>query len=85
MSLQQDAIYVAPDGRHFRAKLDNRQYDTDLTWTLTPTDSGDTLWRDSLERQLYVHRGRVVRFDFKLPTLVVDTGWTEADLRRDGP
>jgi hypothetical protein len=59
MPLQQDAIYLTPDGQRFKAKLDKRQYGDHLTWTLTQVDKADALWRDS--QMLFLHRGRVVR------------------------
>jgi hypothetical protein len=87
MPLQEDAVYVAPDGRRFQAQLDKRQYGMHRSWTLIPLPGSDStkssLSRDVLERMLFLDRGKIVRFDFKSPAVVIDTGWKAADLRRE--
>jgi hypothetical protein len=84
MPLAQDGIYRTPDGRRFRADLDNRWYGPDRSWTLTPVHAGGALSRDALEQMLFLHGGRVVRLDFMAARLVVDTGWTADDLHPEG-
>jgi hypothetical protein len=79
------ATYVTPDGRRFQADLDNRQRGEHRSWTLLPITSDKSLFRERLEQHLFVHRGRVVRLNFLTAALVEETGWTEADFRRDGP
>jgi hypothetical protein len=84
MPLKQGHIYRSPDGRRFRAKLDGRQYGPHRSWRLTPVRASRVMSREALEQQLFLRCGRVFRLDFARATIVVDTGWTAADLRGDG-
>jgi hypothetical protein len=81
--LKQGNIYGTPDGRRFRAELDSRQYGPHRSWTLTPVYTSGGMSRDALEQMLFLRRERVFRLDFTTATVVVDTGWTAADLRRE--
>src|SRR5262249_12624930 len=84
MPLEQDRIYMTPDGRRFRAELDTRWYRADWSCTTTPVHASNSLSRDVLERMLFLRRDRVFRLNFMTPELVVDTGWTADDLRCEG-
>jgi hypothetical protein len=79
--LEQGVVYVTPDGRRFRADLDTYHDGTPRFWRLVPIGVADAKSRGALEL-LFVGRGRVVRIDLTARALVVDTGWTYADLRR---
>ena len=86
MPFEVNAVYIAPNDQKYQAQLDQRQYGEHRSWTLLPVHAkarkrNGELSRDTLEQMLFVDRGRIVRFDFDSPTLVVDTGWTFADLR----
>jgi hypothetical protein len=89
MKLQDGAIYITPDGRRFRAKLEIRNYaPEDPAWTFVPADrdtdaSGGDTWRDKTSRMLFVERGLIVQFDFDTVGIAVDTGWTMEDLRAE--
>jgi hypothetical protein len=87
MKLLDGAIYIIPDGRRFRAKLEIRSYaPDDPAWTFVPADrdteqdSRDT-WRDKTGRMLFVEHGMIVQLDFETAGIAVDTGWTVDDLR----
>ncbi len=86
MPFEVNAVYLAPNSRKYQAQLDQRQYGEHRSWTLLPVQAtaherNGELSRDTLEQMLFVDRGRIVRFDFDSPTLVIDTNWTFADLR----
>jgi hypothetical protein len=90
MPLEHGAIYLSPDGRRFQAQLDKRQYGKYRSWTLllvqtnTPNSHKDgTLARDILENMLFLDHGKIVRLDFGGVPIMVDTGWTAADLCRE--
>jgi hypothetical protein len=89
MRLQDGAIYITPDGRRFRAKLEVRNYaPDDPAWTFAPADrdtqrdSRDS-WRDNTGRMLFVEHGMIVQLDFETAAIAVDTGWTVEDLRAE--
>jgi hypothetical protein len=84
-SLEHDAIYVLPDGRRFRAEVDTRHYGKHRSGTLMPcgNEKSGALSRDILETMLFLDGDRIVRLDFGLDPVVVDTGWTVADLLRE--
>jgi hypothetical protein len=87
MNLQDGAVYMTPDGRRFRAKLETRRYaPDDPAWTFIPArdDNGadgiDGL-REMMSRMLFLEGGSIIRFDFERHGIVVATGWTVEDLR----
>jgi hypothetical protein len=91
--LQEDAIYVAPDGRRFRAKLEKRRSPANKpAWIFLPArwedeEYGEDILHDKVglldrvSRMLFVERDRIIRLDFEQIGIVVDTGWTVNDLR----
>jgi hypothetical protein len=89
MTLQDGAIFITPDGRRFRAKLEIRNYaPDDPAWTFVPADQDPELdsrdtWRDKTGRMLFVESGMIVQLDFETAAIAVDTGWTVEDLRAE--
>ena len=81
MSFQNGHKYRAPDGRTFIARLENQEYTSANSWTLTPTELGaDKSWFDSVKRFLFVKDGRIGYLDLsgKNPSFI-DTGWGVGD------
>jgi hypothetical protein len=81
MKLRDGALYVAPDGRRFRARKELREPE----WTLVPPGSDEeilrTPTRDRLAQLLFVEEEKIVLLDFSgLRVAVRDTGWTVDDL-----
>ncbi len=85
MPLVNGHIYSTPDGKRFCAQLEKRQYaGLDQSWALLPTDEDEhETWRDRLGQMLFIERGRIIQLNLDLPHIIVDTGWTAADLRAE--
>jgi hypothetical protein len=87
MLFEQDAVYVAPDGKRYLAQEDKRQYSQEKSWTFIPVMyptraiSRNDMARDTLEEMLFFDHGRIVKIDFESAGIMVDTGWTAADFR----
>jgi hypothetical protein len=81
MRLQEGCIYISPDGRRFHAKVETRnRAPNEVAWTLVPIplDGGAKMgWI------LFLERGRILRFDFEIMGIAVDTGWTVDELRAE--
>lgn len=85
MTLQSGRIYLAPDGKRYRALLENDA--VDHAWTLVPVDLeqiDDCSWRDTLEQLLFLAQDKIVtcRFAPNGPA-VEDTGWKTSDFTHE--
>jgi hypothetical protein len=79
------ANYIAPDGRLFKARMENH-HGPDIAWTFTPPGNEDAAnripTRDALSKLLFYQHGKIVFLDFSgLSVKVCDTGWTIDDFK----
>lgn len=87
MSFQEGAVYRAPDGRRYRAKMEFPRLDVIPAWTFVPLELDQydiRSWRDALSQLLFVQKGKIIsfRFDVYGPS-IREIGWGEADFVRE--
>jgi hypothetical protein len=83
MTFHEGAIYRAPNGKRYRAKLEFPRLDIIPAWTFVPVDFEDSeigSWRDTLSHLLFLEKGKIVFFHFEAygPS-IRETGWREVD------
>ena len=89
ITFQDGAIYLAPDARHYIARLEKSLLGDQPAWTLVGVDLeqiDDYSWRDRMNQLLFLEQGRIVsiQFDMGGPS-VRDTAWRITDLVRESP